>query len=125
MLNDVSPVNIHSKGIPTERGIDGRPHGGVAEPKGARSNILGEHTYTPDRTSGRRGEASQSSEEAVEFNREETSLHRLYRSTRNTVEMTRGDKIAELREAVKAGDYRPNLMVVAERVLSIGEVGLI
>lgn len=125
MLNDVSPLHMLNKSLQSDRSIDGRPPAGVSVSEGSKPSLLGERAHSPDRSAGRSRNGAQSVDEAVEFNREETSLHRLYRATRDTVEMSRGEKIAELRDAVKNGSYRPNLMVVAERLLSSGEVGLV
>ncbi|MGF1510182.1 MAG: hypothetical protein ACFB9M_11845 [Myxococcota bacterium] len=61
-------------------------------------------------------EASTHSRPDVEFRRETSNARRLYEQTRLRVESERSESLVALREAVKNGTYRPNLLVVAERL---------
>lgn len=120
---DLNPMRLisggaHVGGAPEQRGrrtvttIDPTsPQPQRVRPKGTERQ--------PERTT----RAPSSETEAVKFEREETSLHRLYESTREMEETSRQKKIEDLRRAVQNGTYRPNLMVVAERMLSSGELG--
>jgi len=53
---------------------------------------------------------------AVQYAREETRAHRLYEQTRLGEEGERGTYLAEIKNAVENGTYRPNLEVVAQRL---------
>lgn len=122
MLNDVTQAQLTAATTPLER---------ASEPRGTRtatipsagSRPLQERDKAPERNVERARKDQRGETQAVEFRREETSLYRLYQSTRETVETSRREKIEELRQAFKNGTYRPNLVNVAERLLSSGELG--
>ena len=63
-----------------------------------------------------------SDREAVKFERDSTSLHKLYSAVEAEVEEISGDKVAEFRKRIANGDYEPDLRVVAERILNELEV---
>ena len=60
--------------------------------------------------------------EAVYFRREETHMHQLYQNTRQSVEASREQKVNNLRTMIRENRYTPNLLVVAERLLSSGAI---
>lgn len=123
MLNDVRQVPVHTTPSHPERSVDAKGQAGSRTERSGPSPSLRDRPGSSAKGLDRPSSGASNGSEALEFRREESSMHRLYRSTRETVEMSRGEKIEELRQAVKNGTYRPNLMVVAERVLSSGELG--
>lgn len=123
MLNDLTYAQLPSSTSQIERPLDQRGSKIVTTIKPTGSTPLEERAKPPERQNDRARKGVRSEADALQFRREETSLHRLYRSTRATVETARDEKIKELRQAVNNGTYRPNLMVVAERLLSFGELG--
>lgn len=56
--------------------------------------------------------------EAVKFERDSTSLHKLYSAVEAEVEEISGDKVSEFRKRIANGDYEPDLRIVAERILA-------
>lgn len=123
MLIDVTNAQLATSTSRSENTVNQRGSTIVTTIKPTGSPPLQDRSRAPERNINRdrRGHGGQT--DAVQFSREETSLHRLYRSVRETEETSRAEKIEELRRAVKNGTYRPNLMVVAERLLSLGELG--
>lgn len=53
----------------------------------------------------------------VALRREDSGVHKLYSSVERAEASDRASRIAEIKKAVENGSYRPNLMVVAERLL--------
>ena len=92
-------------------------------PKAAESRALDDNAGTADYKPMDERREGASARDAIDFRPEETSLHRLYESTRAKVETSRHERIEDLRQAVKNGTYEPNLITVAERLLSSGELG--
>lgn len=124
MINDVTNTQINAGPAHLERSLEHRDKAiKTIQPGG--SPPLGDRTKGAARNTEKVRRASGAETGAVDFRREETSLHKLYQSTRETVEMSRAEKIEELRQAFKNGTYQPNLLVVAERLLSSGELGRI
>lgn len=123
MLIDVANAQLAIPDSRTENTINQRGSTIVTTIKPTGSPPLEDRTKAPERNVNRDRRANAVEADAVQFRREDTSLHRLYRSVRETEETSRAEKIEELRRAVKNGTYRPNLMVVAERLLSHGELG--
>lgn len=123
MLNDLSPVPVHGSPSQTERAAEVRGRSSGKSVRPGRSPSLEDRPRSTEKPASKARETTGAPGEALEFRREDSSMHRLYESTRETVEMSRKEKVEQLRQAVKNGTYRPNLMVVAERVLSSGELG--
>lgn len=123
MLNELTPAYLQAGVSRLEKALDQRGSKNVTTIKPTGSPPLEDRTKPAGRHEERSQRPSKEPQEAFEFRREESSLHILYRSTRETVETSRMEKIMELRRAVKNGTYRPNLIVVAERLLSSGELG--
>lgn len=125
MLNDVTNAQLHVGPTHLERSLDNRERRNVKTVQPAGSPPLQDRAKTPAKNVERVRRNSSPDPGAVDFRREETSLHKLYRTTRETVETSRAAKIEELRQAFKNETYRPNLLVVADRLLSSGELGRI
>lgn len=53
----------------------------------------------------------------VALRREDSGVHRLYQSVDAAEASDRAKRVAEIKKAVENGSYRPNLKVVAERLL--------
>lgn len=123
MLNELIPLPLQPSASHPERSLDPRGYKTVSTVHPTRSNLLRDRPDAPEKNSPRGQQSARRGGEAVEFRREETSLHRLYQSTKETVETSRSEKIADLRRAIQNGTYQPTLMVVAERLLSSGELG--
>lgn len=122
MLNDVTQAHLTAGTAPLERASEQRGTRTATNPSTG-SSPLQERDKSPERGAEQDSKGQGGETQALEFRREETSLYRLYLSTRETVETSRREKIEELRQAFKNGTYRPNLVVVAERLLSSGELG--
>ena len=63
-------------------------------------------------------EAPGKSSDAVEFNKNETSLHQAFEDVVERVEAATHERIAKLRQEIAEGTYEPDLKVVAERLLA-------
>jgi anti-sigma28 factor (negative regulator of flagellin synthesis) len=122
MLYNVSTAPSATRSSQTEKALESPGPGAVA-PGSTGSPPLEAETRAAPRARPRSQRAPTGDGEALRFSREESSLHQLYRSVRETEETSRREKIEELRRVVNNGTFRPNLMVVAERLLSLGELG--
>ncbi len=118
MLHDITHPQLHAA-LRVDRGIDARAPD-EAQPSNAPKSPQ-DRPKAPERRPARGPGARSSDAEAVQFRREDTSLSQLYRATRAAEEGSRKEKVQALRQAVQNGTYRPNLVSVAERMLSHGE----
>ncbi len=118
MLYDATTTYV-SQRLPTTQSQDGKRGSKIVttiNPTGTMAQFQQARTAEKRNDSGVQKGSPET--EALQFRREESSMHQLYQSTRETVETSRQTKIANLKQAVNNGTYRPNLRVVAERLLS-------
>ena len=117
MLKDLLSLPVTAGRYRIERDLE--PTHTMTTIKPAGSALLNDQAKPAERQGDGASRRSADSQDAVRFRREDTSLHRLYESTRETVETSRPERLEQLRRAVKNGTYRPNLITVAERMLSL------
>jgi len=56
--------------------------------------------------------------EAVQFERDSTSLHQLYKAAQAEVEEISPDRVAEIRRRIADGSYEPDVQLIAQRLLA-------
>lgn len=61
---------------------------------------------------------SRAPDEAVKFSPQETAFHRLFTEVGAQAESTQARKVQDFKHHVEEGTYKPNLRVVAERMLA-------
>jgi anti-sigma28 factor (negative regulator of flagellin synthesis) len=84
----------------------------------SRASRAAEARQDAQAASGAAGTERGGNVEALDFRRKDLQSHQLYESTRAAEESGRSRRVEEIRSQVQNGTYRPNLMIVAERMLS-------